>query len=67
MILYLHFFMIQLAIALKTRLCVYMYLPYVCVYNYICTHSDFHETVLSTVIIEGKRNNNITNSSFGEK
>lgn len=33
------FFMIQLALALKTRLCVYMYLPYMCVYKTTNVHT----------------------------
>lgn len=54
--------MIQLALSLKTRLCVYMYLPYVGVYITTNVHSCFHGKlkalrlwVLSTMIIwEGK-------------
>lgn len=60
--------MIQLAIALKTRLCVYMYLPYVCVYiiAYVHTVIFMRNWKLWDYFIhcdnwEGKRNHNILN------
>lgn len=61
-VLYLLFFMIQLALALKTRLCVYMYLPYMYVYKTTNVHTvvfmenwNLWDCVISTMISEGKR------------
>lgn len=57
--------MIQLALALKTRLCVYMYLPYMCVYETTNVHTvvfmenwNFWDWVLSRD--RGKRNNSMS-------
>lgn len=38
-------FMIQLVLALKTRLCVYMYLPHKCVYIYVYIATNVHSVV----------------------
>lgn len=60
---------IPLALALKTRLCVYMYLPYACMYVQIhkCTHSNFYEKFkslklwgLPTTISERESNNSMS-------
>lgn len=56
------FFTIQLALALKTRLCVYMYLPYMCVYITTNVPTVVHGKlkplrlwVLSTMIAERQK------------
>lgn len=68
------FFKIQLALALKTRLCVYMYLPYMCVfkpkmYTWLLSWKiETFETVGFIPYLRGNRNSNMSQTpQTGEK